>query len=363
MITEKVRRVLDAVYLGNSLETYLHVLAMILGIAIVLLVIEKVLLVRLKALAGRTKNKFDDYLVELVGRLGIPTYAFIGLYIASRSLVLTPSIDRLLSITFVIFLTVKFIQIIQHAAIFLIAQAYGRVGGADPNRAAVVRNLGLVVRIALWGIGIVFVLDNLGIRVTGVVAGLGIGGIAVALAAQAILEDAFSSFSIFLDRPFEVGDFIIVDDLMGVVKNVGFKTTRIRSLGGEELIFANKDLTNSRIQNYKRMQERRIAFTLGVVYQTPRETMKRIPDMIRAIVEGVEGARFDRAHFKSYGASSLDIETVFYVQSPDYNTFMDIQQAINFAIMEAFEREGIEFAYPTRTLFIEKQAEQDQARM
>jgi small-conductance mechanosensitive channel len=354
MQSQDVREILETIYLGNTVEAYLQALAMVLGIVLVLWIIEKVVVARLHRLAKKTENKLDDYLVELIKDLGTPVYAFIGIYVSSRSLVLSPSIDRILNAAFVIFLTVKSVQVLSHLAIFLIARAYLRVGEADPNRLTVVRNLGLVVRIALWVIALVFILDNLGIKITGVVAGLGIGGIAIALAAQTILEDAFSSFSIFLDRPFEVGDFIIVGDLMGVVQHVGFKTTRIRSLHGEELIFSNKDLTNSRIRNYKRMRERRIAFTLGVVYQTSLEQMKRIPDLIRRAVEGVENARFDRAHFKSYGAFSLDIEAVFYVQSPDYNTYMDIQQEINLAIMEAFEGGGIEFAYPTQTLFIEK---------
>jgi small-conductance mechanosensitive channel len=358
MHSEQVRRILESVYLGNTVEAYLQALAMVVGIALVLWIIEKVVVVRLHRLAMKTKNELDDYFVELIMDLGVPVYAFIGLYIASRSLVLSPSAERILNIAFVIFLTIKVVQILQHLAIYLIARAYLRRGEGDPNRAAAVRNLGLIARIALWAIGLVFILDNLGIRVTGVVAGLGIGGIAVALAAQTVLEDAFSSFSIFIDRPFEVGDFIIVGDLLGTVQHVGFKTTRIRSLHGEELIFSNKDLTNSRIQNYKRMQERRIPFELGVVYQTRLEKMQKIPVMIREIVESVDGARFDRTHFKAYGAFSLDIEVVYYVLSPDYNTYMDIQQEINFRIMEAFEREGIEFAYPTQTLFLEKQSGQ-----
>lgn len=356
MQSQDVREILEIVYVGNTVEAYLQALATVLGIVLLFWIIQKVVVARLHRLAKKTENKLDDYLIELVKNLGTPVYVFIGVYVSSRSLVLSPSIDRILNVAFVIFLTFKSVQVLSHVAIFLIARAYLRVGEADPNRLTVVRNLGLVVRIALWLIAFVFILDNLGIKITGVVAGLGIGGIAIALAAQTILEDAFSSFSIFLDRPFEVGDYIIVGDLMGVVEHVGFKTTRIRSLHGEELVFSNKDLTSSRIRNYKRMRNRRVIFTLGVIYQTPIEKMKRISGLIRQAVERVEHARFDRAHFKSYGAFSLDFEVVFYVASADYNTYMDIQQEINFAIMETFEREGVEFAYPTQTLFIEKQS-------
>ncbi|MDP3939125.1 MAG: mechanosensitive ion channel family protein [Deltaproteobacteria bacterium] len=341
-------------YLGNTARAYAEALALLAGITLLLWTLEKIAAKRLRAFAQRTENRFDDYLVDLLDGLGLPVYGFIGLYLGTRSLVLAPSIARLLHIVFVAFLTIKIIQALSKAATFLVAQAYFRVGDEDPNRKSVVRNLGLVARIVLWTIGLVFLMDNMGIKITGVVAGLGIGGIAVALAAQTVLEDAFSSFSIFLDRPFEIGDFIIVGDFKGKVEHIGFKTTRLRSLDGEQLVFSNTDLTDSRIKNYKRMQERRIAFTIGVVYQTRLEKMKKIPGMIREIVDRAEGARFDRAHFSAYGPYSLDVEIVYYVLSADYNTYMDVQQEINYRIMEAFEREGIEFAYPTQTVFVER---------
>ena len=188
-----------------------------------------------------------------------------------------------------------------------------------------------------------------------VVAGLGITGIAVALAAQTILGDLFNYFVILFDRPFKRGDFVIIDDFLGVIVHIGIKTTRIQSLWGEELVFSNTDLTSSRIKNYKKMEKRRVLFKLGVTYQTTSEQIKKIPQIIRGIIEKVEDTIFDRAHFQSYGDFSLDIESVYYVIGNDYNKYMDIQQQINFAIKEAFEKEGIEFAYPTRTLFINKE--------
>jgi small-conductance mechanosensitive channel len=197
-------------------------------------------------------------------------------------------------------------------------------------------------------------LANLDVEIGPLLTGLGVGGIAVALAVQNILGDLFASLSIVLDKPFVIGDFIIVGDLMGTVEYVGLKTTRVRSLSGEQLVFANSDLLNARIRNFKRMHERRVVFTVGVTYQTPRAQLAEIPTMIREIVEGQEKARFDRAHFKGYGAFSIDFETVFYVLDPDYNLYMDVQQAINLALHERFEEHGIEFAYPTQTLFVEK---------
>ena len=160
------------------------------------------------------------------------------------------------------------------------------------------KNLTLVVRFMIWAAALLFIFDNLEVNITAFVASLGIGGVAIALAAQAVLGDAFSSFAIFMDKPFQVGDFIIVGDLLGTVEHVGFKTTRIRSLGGEELVFSNSDLTSSRIKNYKRMRERRVVFSVGVIYQTPVEKVKALPPMIKRVVEEHQTARFDRAHLQ-----------------------------------------------------------------
>ena len=204
-----------------------------------------------------------------------------------------------------------------------------------------------------WTVILFLVLDNLGINITTLVAGLGIGGIAIALAAQNILGDIFNSVVILVDKPFEVGDFIIVGNEMGVVEKIGIKTTRVRSLFGEQVVFTNSDLIGSRIKNYKRMQERRITFQIGVTYQTSAEKLEQIPGMIKEIVAAIDKTRFDRSHFKGYGDFSLNFETVYYVLSGDYNLFMDIQQAINLALFRKFEDKGIVFAYPTQTLFVD----------
>jgi small-conductance mechanosensitive channel len=178
---------------------------------------------------------------------------------------------------------------------------------------------------------------------------------------QNVLGDLFASLSIVLDKPFVLGDFLIVDEHLGNVEHIGLKTTRVRSLWGEQLIFSNSDLLNSRIRNLGRMQERRTVFALGVTYQTPREKLTRIPGILREAVEAQEKTRFDRSHFKAYGDFSLNFETVYYVTVADYNAYMDVQQAINLRIHERFEEEGIEFAYPTQTLFLVRQGTQADA--
>src|SRR5665648_311435 len=203
-----------------------------------------------------------------------------------------------------------------------------------------------------FNIFIIIILDNLGIKISALVAGLGIGGIAIALAAQSVLGDLFSYFIIFFDRPFEIGDFIIIGDFLGTVEDIGIKTTRLRSLGGEELIFSNQDLTNSRVRNYKRMNRRRIVFKFGVIYQTTLTQLKKIPQIVKEIITQIPETTFDRAHFASYADFSLNFEVVYYINNSDYNKYMDIQQEINFQLKEAFEKEGIDFAYPTQTVFL-----------
>lgn len=227
-----------------------------------------------------------------------------------------------------------------------------------PESTTRIRPLRSVATVLVWLIGLLFLLDNLGFNVSAVVAGLGIGGIAIALAAQALLGDLFAYFVILFDRPFELGDFLIFGEILGSVEHIGVKTTRLRSLGGEQIIVSNSDLTNSRVRNYKRMQERRVVFGVDVVYGTSSELLARIPDMLREAVEREEPARFDRAHFASYADWSLHFEVVYYVLSPDYTLYMDVQQRINFSIFRRFEGEGVEFAFPTRTIELSRNGEE-----
>lgn len=205
----------------------------------------------------------------------------------------------------------------------------------------------------LWASIMMLILANVGVQIGPLIAGLGIGGLAIAFALQKILEDLFCSVAIVLDRPFEVGDFVIMGEVLGTIEKIGIKTTRIRSLGGEQIIVSNRDLTNSRIRNYKRMPQRRVVFTFGVLYQTPVEKAEKIGGWLREIIEGIELTRFDRAHLKEFGDSSYNYEVVYFVLKPDYNIYMDVQQAINLAMIRKFKQEGVEFAYPTRTLYLE----------
>ena len=355
MDNQSLQQLLNSQFLGNTFQDYLVSAAVFLGVSVGMPIAKRLVLRHLKTLTEATTNDFDDLLHDLLRRFVGPfVYLFTALYFGTLSLSLPGNLSRLLYGLFVVILAIKVAQILQETACYGIRKWTERTVTEDPTSAAMLKNMTWVVRIMIWAATLLFIFDNLGVNITAFVASLGIGGVAIALAAQAVLGDAFSSFAIFMDKPFQVGDFIIVGDLLGTVEQVGFKTTRIRSLGGEQLIFSNTDLTSSRIKNYKRMQERRVVFSIGVIYQTPIEKVKALPQMIRRVVEEHENARFDRAHFKSFGDFALIYEVVLIVLRPDYNTYMDVQQSINFRLMEEFQKAEIEFAYPTQQLYVTK---------
>ena len=220
---------------------------------------------------------------------------------------------------------------------------------AAPGVAEAARYIGTL---ALWSLLLILALDNLGVQVTALIAGLGIGGIAIALAAQSILGDLFASLAIVLDRPFAVGDFVAVGDMLGSVERIGVKTTHLRSLSGEQLVIGNGDLLNSRIHNYGRMEERRVVLDVGVTYDTALEQVEAIPGMIQEVVEQQSTTRFDRAHFRGFGESALEFEAVYHVLSAEYGVYMDTQQAINLELLRRFREAGVEFAFPTHAVHV-----------
>lgn len=207
-----------------------------------------------------------------------------------------------------------------------------------------------LIRIVVWSIGLVFVIDNLGFDVSAAIASLGIGGLALALASQGILQDLFSYASIICDRPFEIGDFVVLGDDAGTIEHIGIKTTRINRLSGEQLIISNTELVSARVRNFKQMESRRIVFGIGVIYETDRQKLAEIPAIIRQIIEPIDDVIFERAHFLNMGDFSLNYEIVYHVQTSDYLRYTDIQQEINLKLMDVFAEHGIEFAYPTQVL-------------
>jgi small-conductance mechanosensitive channel len=296
------------------------------------------------------------FTVDLVRRTAWPVLVAIALYVGALIGDLPSNVQQLLR---AIAVTAALAQVafwLNRAVSFLLDRYWSRTLDEDAARATTITFLGFLVRLALWVVIVLVALDNLGVNVTALVAGLGIGGIAVALATQSVLGDIFASLSIVLDKPFVVGDFIVVDELKGRVKHVGLKTTRVRSVSGEEIVFANGELLKNRIRNYRSGYERRVIFSVGVTHQTPHARVARIPEIIRQVVEDQEHARFERAHFARLAESSLIFEVVYYVLEGDETAFMDIQGVINLGLLVRFQRESIELAAPARALEVRETA-------
>lgn len=339
------------IFWGNTVKDWAIALGMIIVSFIVIRILRGYGLRIVKKWTEKTETTFDDFLVVCIEKHVIPYLYFASIYAATSYLTLTPRGDKIVNIIMLLTSTFFFLRLITAAFQYSIFAFLKRQENSELKRKQS-RGLIIIISALIWLVGIVFLLDNMGYNVTTIITGLGIGGIAIALAAQAILGDLFSYFVIFFDRPFEIGDFIIVNDKMGSVEYIGVKTTRLRSLSGEQIICANKFLTDSQIHNYKRMERRRIVFKLGVVYQTSKEQLQAIPKMVKEIIEKQADVLYDRGHFASYGDFSLNFEFVYYVLSADFNLYMDKQQAINLDIYEAFAAKGIEFAYPTQTLLM-----------
>jgi small-conductance mechanosensitive channel len=355
MIVAGILDFLKREFLGNEVWRWLVAAVVAVAVYVAIRIIKGPVARRLAALAKGTKTHLDDLLMTVMTKT-IPLFALVvSVYVGSLVLWLPGGVAKAFRGIAVVVLMLQAALWVHKLAGAVITQAITRRRDEDPASASAYGVIGFFVRVGLWSVVVLVSLQNLGIRVTALIAGLGVGAVAVALAAQSILADIFNSVAILLDKPFEVGDFIIVGDFLGTVERIGIKTTRVRSLTGEEVVISNAELVGSRIRNYGRMQERRILFTIGVTYQTPLEKLKTIPGIVREVIEAQEKVRFDRAHFKEYGAYSLDFEVVYYVLSREYNTYMDIQQQINLGLFERFEKEGIEFAYPTQTLFLTKE--------
>ena len=345
---------LDQQFLNNTLLDWLIAAGLTLLLFFVFIVTKAFILRKLTQLAKKTKTDIDDLLVNFLSRTKFFMMLILAIYIASYLLELPKLAAGILSSAIILVLLLQG-GIWGAGIINFLTERYKKEKLAeDAASATTFSALGFLGKIVMWTAFLLLALDNLGFNITTLVAGLGISGIALALAVQNILGDLFASLSIVLDKPFVLGDFIIVDNHMGSVEHIGLKTTRIRSLSGEQLIFSNNDLLQSRIRNFKRMAERRVVFALGVTYQTPAEKLEKIPGMIKEMIEAQDLTRFDRAHFKDYGNFSLNFEIVYWIATPDYNSYMDTQQTINLMIYRQFAEEGIEFAYPTQTLFLEK---------
>lgn len=342
-------RHIAGVHVGDALAY----VAVVVVVFIVLRAVRALALRAMKKSADAQKTGVGQLLSNLARSTSSLFLLLIALYCATFAIPLGPRtaavVGTVIQIVLLLQLGIWSIRI----ALYFIEGFVRRRPEEDGARLATAMGaITFVTQFVIWVLVVLLILSAMHINITALVAGLGVGGIAVALAAQSILGDLFASLSIVLDQPFAVGHFIVIDDIAGTVEHVGIKSTRIRSLSGELIILSNASLLSARIHNYKHFQERRILFSIGVTYDTAPEKLAAIPGMIREAITAIANTRFDRAHFKGFGDSSLDYEIVYFVQSPDYGLYMDIQQEINLALFQRFAEEGIDFAFPSRTLYV-----------
>ncbi len=342
---------LDQMIYGNTVGAWLVAAGIFLATALVLWLLLRYALRTFKRFAERTETGIDDLVAAVLGQTKFALLLFVALFASALSLEASSQATLLISRIAAIALVLQGGIWATAAIAFWVASFVDRVAGEDAEAVTMATAISFAGRIAVWSTVLLLVLDNLGVEVTALLAGLGIGGIAVALAAQNVLGDLFASLSIILDKPFVIGDFLVVGDYMGSVERIGLKTTRLRSLGGEQLILGNSDVVNASIRNLGRMADRRGTLSLAVTYDTPRESLGNIPTWIREIIEAQEDARFDRCHLANFGESAIEFEVVFFMKVPDYNLFMNAKQAILLGVHERFEREGVAFAYPTRVVY------------
>jgi len=347
-----VPETLDKIFLGNPLSSWLLAAGVALATLMLLGSLRFLIKKRFTSLAKTTVTIVDDLVVQVLKSTRLSFLLVVALWAGSRALQLTPRIRNVVYIVTVIFLLFQIAIWATTALMKWLAIVRDEKAG-EGEALTWLSGIEWLGKILIWSIVLLLGLENLGVDITGLAAGLGIGGIAVALAAQNILGDLFAAFSIYIDQPFVLGDYLVVGNYNGTVASIGMKTTRLKSLTGEELIFSNSDLVGSRIQNFGRLEERRVAFTVGVTYDTPTEKVEKLPGLIQEVVETQEHARFDRSHFKDFGDSALMLETVYYVLLPAYQYKMDIQQSINLELKRRFEVEGVEFAFPTQTIYLE----------
>lgn len=350
---------LDLPYFGTiDFTKWVAAIGLFLTLTIVFWFIRAVALGYLHRLSKKTKTDIDDVAIEAVQGIRAWVYTVAALFLSLQFFNVPELLDKVLISVFLFSVVWQLIEVsttfTDYAAKRFLEKDADGDGVPDPNSATASEMVTMIARIVLWAFGGIFILSNLGVEVTSLVAGLGIGGIAVAFALQGILSDLFSSFSLYFDKPFRIGDFIVIGEHSGTVEKIGIKTTRIRTLQGEELVVSNAELTTTRVQNFKKMTERRVPVQFGILYETPVDKVRKVLEIVKDIFDNLESARLDRVHFTTYGDSALMYEVIYYVGSSDYTEYLNAQQQFNFALMEEFAKEGIEFAYPTQTLYVKQ---------
>ncbi|MES1243645.1 MAG: mechanosensitive ion channel family protein [Acidobacteriota bacterium] len=344
---------LDHPLLGEPVRDWLMALAIASAILLILALVKRVSLHRLAALAARTETEVDDFFVEILRRTRWLLVLLPVLYMATLSLDVPRLRTGLRTAAILAFLVQLGLWLLV-AINFWVENARRKRLEQDAASATMIGAFSFLGKVVLWTVIVLVALDNLGVNVTALIAGLGVGGVAVALALQNILGDLLASLSIVLDKPFVIGDSIQVDTFTGTVESIGLKTTHLRSVSGEQIVVSNGDLLRSRIRNFKRMGERRAVIAFGVAPATPPDRLAKVPEILRALLDRREMVRFDRAHFLRIGEASLDFEVVYFVLSSDYLLHMDIQQEVLLGLLRRLAEEGIELASPARTVILER---------
>jgi small-conductance mechanosensitive channel len=340
-------------YFGNVIADYISFVVLFFVLLVTFFLLKQFIL---KKIEDKVKGqKMIFFLIDSFDKVSIYFYSFVSLYISSFTLNIPNFLSDGLYFIFLGWTFYYLVGIFGTKFINLSFDIYiqkKKKKKDDP----MIRTMRKTLKAVLWLIAGMVVVSSLGINITALVAGMGVGGIAIAFALQQILGDIFSSFSIYFDKPFTEGDYVVVDDKGGVVEKIGIKSTRIRALQGEEMVFPNKELTSKRVHNFGTMKARRGDLKLGIVYDTPAKKMEKIPKIIEKVIKKEkELATFDRAHFSNFGDFSLNYEAVYFVNSSDYSVYMDVKQRILLNIKKEFEKEEIHFAYPTNTIYLSKQ--------
>jgi len=354
-VTAPLQDVLHRTFLNNSISTWLTAAITAAVVLLVPLLLRHFLVSRLRVVAQRTVNQLDDMAVELIAETRTWVLVAIAIFAGLGTLSLPATVASFVA-------PAAKLAILWQIALWG-AEAVGfwvkhhlttRTGTSDRTSIAMISAMGFGAKVMLWVLIFLTALKSVfGVEITALITGLGVSGIAVALAVQNILGDLLAALAIVFDKPFDVGDSIGVDQISGTVERIGLKTTHIRSVNGEQIIIGNGDLLKSRLRNYRRMSQRRVLFNLDVTYDTPNDVLKRLPSVIEEIVSAQPRVRFDRAHVASFGESAIRIEVVYYVLDPDYKLYMDTQQAVYLEVLRRFGAMQVKFAFPSRTVYHE----------
>ncbi len=340
---------LGTVLLNNSLKNYLFAVLFLVTVYFIIKLFDKFLLEKMDLFIEKFSHSFSILLKKIIKKRLYPLLYFLALFLAFKELETSTPLDNFIRLSLMVLTVIFAVLIILDIITYSLKKYWSKKQRSEEQKKVLSVTL-FMIKIVVWIIAFLFILDNLDIQITGLVTGLGIGGVAIAFAAQNILTDLFNYFTIFFDKPFDIGDFIITGEYRGTIEHIGVKTTRIRSLSGEQLIISNTDLVNSRINNYKRMKQRRINFSFGLTYDTPLEKLKKVSGIVEDIIKSIDKAEIDRVHFAEFAVSSLLFQVVYYVKDSDYKVYMGIQQQINFQLKEKLEELGVNFAFPTQTI-------------